>query len=62
VQILESGLADGHAYELMEYCIHGSLRDLMQAGPLAGATLVAMIRSSPRRSTASMPAGWSIAT
>ncbi|MEP6701900.1 MAG: protein kinase, partial [Betaproteobacteria bacterium] len=44
VQILESGFADGHAYELMEYCVHGSLRDRMQCGPLAGAELHSMIQ------------------
>ena len=43
VQILESGLADGHAFELMEYCVHGSLRDLMQAGAFTAARLTVMV-------------------
>ncbi len=45
VQIHESGMADGHAYELMEYCVHGSLRDVLQAdGAMSAARLHAMIR------------------
>lgn len=35
VDIIESGVADGHAWELMEYCAHGSLRERLRAGPLA---------------------------
>lgn len=29
VHLLDSGIADGHAWELMEYCAHGSLRNLL---------------------------------
>lgn len=43
VQLLESGLSDGYAYEVMEYCVHGSLRDRLAAGPLTGPPLLAMI-------------------
>jgi tRNA A-37 threonylcarbamoyl transferase component Bud32 len=32
VDLIASGLSDGHAYELMEYCRHGSLRNYL-AGP-----------------------------
>ncbi|MEY2633643.1 MAG: hypothetical protein RIR00_2297 [Pseudomonadota bacterium] len=34
VQLLEAGVSDGFAYELMEYCPAGSLRVLLQDGPL----------------------------
>lgn len=35
VEMLEADTSDGYAYELMEYCRHGSWRDRLQAGPLA---------------------------
>ncbi len=35
VRLYEFGESDGYAYELMEYCAHGSLRGLLEAGPLA---------------------------
>jgi tRNA A-37 threonylcarbamoyl transferase component Bud32 len=44
VAVLETGTADGHMYELMEYCADGSLRDLLARGRLEGETLSAMIR------------------
>ena len=44
VQMLESGISDGYAFEVMEYCERGSLRDMMAAGPLAGEALTAVIR------------------
>ncbi|CAG0990929.1 Serine/threonine-protein kinase PknL [Burkholderiales bacterium] len=34
VTVIERGLSQGHAWELMEYCAEGSLRELLQAGPL----------------------------
>lgn len=33
VEVLASGISDGFAYELMEYCQAGSLRELLDAGP-----------------------------
>lgn len=35
VRLYEFGESDGYAYELMEYCAHGSLRNLLEAGPLS---------------------------
>jgi len=35
VRILAHGVSDGVAYEVMEYCAGGSLRDMMTAGALA---------------------------
>ncbi|MDP3650352.1 MAG: protein kinase [Rhodoferax sp.] len=40
VEVLEFGVSEGYAYELMEYCGHGSLRQRMQGGPLAHALLL----------------------
>ncbi len=34
VRLYEYGESDGYAYELMEYCAHGSLRGLLESGPL----------------------------
>ena len=31
VEVLQSGVSDGYAYELMEYCQYGSLRDYLRA-------------------------------
>jgi hypothetical protein len=44
VQQHESGVTAGHAWELMEYCRHGSLRGLLAPGkgPLPAATLSAI--------------------
>jgi serine/threonine protein kinase len=40
VEVLEKGVSDGFAYELMEYCRAGSLRDLLRSdGPLSGGRL-----------------------
>ncbi|MBI3146896.1 MAG: serine/threonine protein kinase [Betaproteobacteria bacterium] len=39
VQILEHGISSGHAFELMEYCPEGSLRDWMSAGALPAKVL-----------------------
>jgi tRNA A-37 threonylcarbamoyl transferase component Bud32 len=44
VVVHESGNADGYAYELMEYCAHGSLRNSMRAGPLAPPALQTVVR------------------
>jgi serine/threonine protein kinase len=35
VDVLEEGVSDGYAYELMELCEHGSLRQMMNGGILA---------------------------
>ncbi len=42
VETLESGVADGHYFELMEYCAGGSLKDLARNGPLPLGTLHAV--------------------
>lgn len=44
VDIIESGVADGHAWELMEYCAHGSLRERLRPAPLAPEMLKEVIR------------------
>lgn len=44
VYILAEGLSDGYAYELMELCEHGSLRELLAAGALAAAQLQVVVR------------------
>lgn len=44
VEVLEFGSSDGHAYELMEYCVHGSLRQRMLAGALPQALLQDVVR------------------
>lgn len=43
VEVLEYGVSSGHAYELMEYCMHGSLRQRMQDGPLPHARLLELV-------------------
>lgn len=43
VDVLESGTSDGHAYELMEYCVHGSLRQRLQGGALDPAVLLMVV-------------------
>jgi tRNA A-37 threonylcarbamoyl transferase component Bud32 len=44
VALLESGESDGHAYEVMEFCAFGSLRERMARGPIATADLVDIVR------------------
>ncbi len=44
LELLEHGSSDGHTYELMEFCAHGSLRDHMRDGPLEADVLVAILR------------------
>lgn len=44
VRRLESGLSEGHAYELMEYCPLGSLRDLLAGAAVAAAQVPALVR------------------
>ncbi len=44
VRVLETGTAQGYAYELMEYCESGSLRDLLRSGPMAGDPLREVVR------------------
>lgn len=39
VKLYKHGQSDGYAYELMEYCAHGTLRRLLDSGPLAGEML-----------------------
>lgn len=34
IEVLEEGVSDGHAYELMELCAYGSLRQVMDKGAL----------------------------
>ena len=43
VEMFETGIADGYAYELMEYCAEGSLRDLLRAGTPSPGQLHAII-------------------
>ena len=44
VEVLEEGVSDGYAYELMELCEHGSLRQMMEGGALPPAILHNLIR------------------
>jgi len=44
VEVLEAGVSDGHAFEVMEYCQHGSLREQMKPGPLALPQLELVVR------------------
>lgn len=44
VHFIETGTAGGHAYELMEYCPLGTLRDRMPRGPLEGEALQMVVR------------------
>lgn len=39
VDVIETGISDGHAYELMELIRHGSLRDMLSGGALAAPVL-----------------------
>lgn len=43
VELLEEGVSDGYAYELMELCEHGSLRQMMEGGALVPAVLHTVI-------------------
>jgi len=43
VTVFETGLSDGHAYEVMEYCAHGSLRQRMNGRALPAAFIHAVI-------------------
>lgn len=43
VKLVAHGLSDGYAYELMEYCTHGTLRDLLSTGPLPRERLREMV-------------------
>jgi serine/threonine protein kinase len=43
VHMLEEGVSEGYAYELMELCEHGSLRQMMDDGALAPAVLHTVI-------------------
>ncbi len=49
VRLLAHGLSDGYAYELMEYCPHGTLRQVLDSGPQP--------RERLRRMVAEMAAG-----
>ena len=44
VQLHEFGESEGHAWELLEYCPHGSLRDWLAAGPRARSDVEALVR------------------
>ena len=44
VALRESGESDGHAYELMEFCAFGSLRERMAGGLIATADLADIVR------------------
>lgn len=44
VAVLEAGNAEGYAYEVMEFCAHGSLRELLRQGPLPAELLQAVLR------------------
>lgn len=44
VIVLEAGVSEGHAYELMEYCELGSLRQLAQQGKPTAAVLESIVR------------------
>lgn len=44
VEVLETGISEGYAYELMEFCVHGSLREQMRTGPLAADLLLVLVR------------------
>ncbi len=43
VDIIEEGISDGHAFELMEFIRHGSLRDLLDKGPVPPKVLNSVI-------------------
>ena len=43
IEVLEEGVSDGYAYELMELCEHGSLRDMIDEGALTPLVLHAVI-------------------
>lgn len=45
VRVIESGLSDGFAYELMEYCTAGSLRQYLDQAPLPPVRLKELITS-----------------
>lgn len=44
VEVFDSGSSDGYDYEVMAYCDAGSLRELLQNGPLAPAQLRAILQ------------------
>ncbi len=44
VRRIETGVSEGHAYELMEYCPLGSLRNLLGAQKMAAAQLPTLVR------------------
>ena len=44
VEVFESGVSDGYAYEVMEFCAYGSLADRMRHGPLAANAMADIVR------------------
>lgn len=44
VNMVETGVSGGHAFELMEHCARGSLRDRLSRGAIAGETLITLVR------------------
>lgn len=44
VDVLEEGISDGHAFELMELCEHGSLRQMLDSGTMDTEVLFSAIQ------------------
>lgn len=44
VRLFDSGVSDGHAYEVMEYCALGSLRDHLGGEPASADWITAVVR------------------
>ncbi len=44
VHTVESGKSGGHAFEVIEYCAYGSLRDRLRRGAIAGESLTSIVR------------------
>lgn len=44
VQVFEAGISDGHAYEVMEYCRHGSLRQHLSPRPMQPDFIAEIVR------------------
>jgi tRNA A-37 threonylcarbamoyl transferase component Bud32 len=44
VEVLDADVSDGYAYEVMEFCSHGCLREMMGAGPLPAGLLQDLVR------------------
>jgi serine/threonine protein kinase len=44
VRLIEHGVDDGRAWELLEYCRHGNLRDWLAAGPRPREDIISLVR------------------